>query len=295
MKRLIALFLTFVFMAGQVYAVDINDWIRGDGTDAIKGTDNVSDIDANATAYLQDPLDRLLYGEIYGCTLTWASASTITVGIGSVTCANGADTVHRMRKNVATATLNMAVVGVGGIDSGSHAGAEQASTLYSVYAVADADATTFTVICGEQGVALSDVTYYRYLGSIYNNSGSDLEKFYGIGTGHTVKIVYDDVYLNTEVRVLNAGAAVAFTDVDCSDVVPSSSRMCSFDVVSAGSTGGGPYWRANSSATSGVVISMAAASWTVINDLPLDSSQIGEYKVTASNITLYVKDYTYTR
>ena len=289
MKKLLAVLICMLLVVGNAFA--INDWRQGTNSAPIEGTVNPSDIDTNSENYAFAPLDKLLTNSIHGCSLTYASASTITVGIGEVNCTDG--TIHRFRKNVATTTLDMAVVGVGGIDSGS---AEAASTLYSVYAVADANATTFTVICGEQGTALSDVTYYRYIGSFLNNGSSNIEPFYWSGNGPTIHIEYDDVYLNTTLRVLNVGAAVAFTDVDCSGIVPSTSR--SIDLQANTGSGCGLYLRANgSSATNGIYfrpITTDDGNGQVCN-VPTDTSQVIEYKVSAANSTLYVAGYDFVR
>jgi len=220
MKRILVVLLAIsLLFATPSYG--IVDWIRGDGTDSVKGTDNASDIDYDITNYLQDPLDRQLMNYIHGCSLTRTSVSVITVGIGEVVCANGAGTIKRMRQNTSTTTIDMAVAGVGGIDSGS---AEKASTWYDAYAVADANATTFTAICAEQGTALSDATYYRYIGSFYNDSGSDIKEFVWSGNGKDPFILWP-----TPVS-LTTTAVAAFTAQSCSTGMPSSSTLGLFGV-----------------------------------------------------------------
>ena len=174
MKKLFLTVMAVLVLVSQVHAVDINDFQRGDSSDVIKGTSSPSDYDTLTANYLVDPLEKMISNYLYGCSMTWASNSTITVGVGEVVCMNGANTIRRIRRNTATTTIDMAVAGVGGIDSGS---AEAASTWYDIYAVADANATTFTVITGKHGTALSDVTYYRLIGRFYNNSGSNITAF----------------------------------------------------------------------------------------------------------------------
>lgn len=215
MRKIFILLFVFMLTASQCFG--IADWIRGDGTDVIKGTDNASDIDYDVTYYMQDPLDRILSDHVYGCALAYGSASTITVGIGEVVCSNGAGTIRRMRKNVAAYTLDMTAAGVGGIDSGS---AEKVSTWYDVYAVADADATTFTAIMAEQGNALSDVTYYKYIGSVYNDSGSNLKNFTWSGNGPDALVMWD-----VPVAVVTAANSGWSAATSCATGMPSSSRM----------------------------------------------------------------------
>ncbi len=211
----------------------ITDWNRGDGTDAVKGTDNASDIDYDVTNYIQDPLDRALQYYIRGCTLTRTSATVITVSIGEVVCSNGAGTIKRMRQNVATTTMDMAVVGVGGIDSGS---AEVISTWYDIYSVADANATTFTAIAAQQGTALSDVTYYRYIGSAYNNAAGDLQNFYWFGYGNNPIVMWDvPISITT---VLSSAAWSGATS--CSAAMPSSSTLAVFGLYEGDGPGSFP-------------------------------------------------------
>ena len=233
MKKLIVLFVC-MFLVSNVFA--INDWKQGTNTAPVEGTTNPSDIDANLSNYAIDPLDKLLSNYIYGCTLTWASNDTITVGIGEVNCSDG--TIHRMRKNVATATVTMSNVGVatGGVDTGSDAGAEQASTWYDIYAGADANATTFTVFAAKQGTAPTQITYYRYIGSVYNNVGKNMPVFFCTGKGQAIQYTWDvPVSVAT---VASAGAWSAATS--CAVGIPTTSTYGTFEVSStqAGSTCG---------------------------------------------------------
>lgn len=219
MKKILVLLVSFVLLTGNCFA--IVDWKQGTNASPLAGASNASDIDYGASNYLADPLDKLLKYNIRGCTLTRTSASVITVSAGEVTCMNGAVAIKRMRENTSTATMDMTVVGVGGIDSGS---AEVVSTWYALYAVADANATTFTIIAAQQGTALSDATYYRYIGSVYNDSGSDLKNFYWFGTGSTPLIMWDVPVVIT--TTLSAGVWSGATS--CSTGMPSTSTLAVF-------------------------------------------------------------------
>lgn len=134
-----------------------NEWMRGTGDDALQGSTNASLIDDYVTAYLQDPLDRLLSRYRRGCRIDYASTTTVTVGIGEIVCSNSGDTIHKMRKNTSAITLSTAA----DLDTGSVA----ASSTYYVHAVADADATTFTGIISLSATAPTGVTYFKKLGS----------------------------------------------------------------------------------------------------------------------------------
>lgn len=187
-KRILSMFLVLMFTASICYG-DINDWIKGDGTDAVEGADNISDLDTLITNYIQDPLDKLLTESIHGCTLTYATAATVTIGVGEVTCYNAAKTIKRMRRNTSTVTITLPASGASGssLDTGNAA----ISTWYHVYAVADADATTFTGICSASASAPTGYTYFRYLGSFYNNAADNIDPFYWYGTGPMALIMWD--------------------------------------------------------------------------------------------------------
>lgn len=146
-----------------------NEWMKGTGTDALEGSTLAADIDDNVTAYIQDPLNRLLANYRKRCFVEYASASTVTISIGEVTCTDSGGTVHRMRQNTASdgaITLDITA----DLDTGS----ETVTTWYYVYAVADADATTFTGIISISSTFPTGVSYAKLLGKFYNNSDGDI-------------------------------------------------------------------------------------------------------------------------
>ena len=133
--------------------------------------------------------------------------------------------------------------------------------------------------------------YWRVLGAVRLNA---------TGSGNVIKFnqrnntaYYDDVYNNTDVRVLNAGTATTFTAVDCSAVVPAISTSAYLQIInSAGATF---YWRVTSTdnrATSGVIWSIGAATepW-VTPPLLLNSARSGDYIINAGNVSIWVYGY----
>lgn len=163
---------------GFKFFYSANLWMEGNGSDALEGGDTASTIDNLVTAALQDPLDRLLANYRKGCSVTYASATTVSVATGEVTLANTDDTIRRMRKNVAAVAVDI----TSDIDTGS----EAASTWYYVWAVADADATTFTCKLSTSSTFPTGVTYAAVLGKLYNNSDSDIKAVQNIGLGAPV-------------------------------------------------------------------------------------------------------------
>jgi hypothetical protein len=146
-----------------------DEWMEGTGADALEGSDDANTIDDKVTASLQNPLDRLLAMYRRAARIAYASASSVTISAGEVTCSNTLDTVHRMRRNTAAVTLSFPT----DLDTGS----EAANTTYYVYAVADADATTFTGVISASATAPTGVTYYQNLGSFKNNASSNIDVY----------------------------------------------------------------------------------------------------------------------
>lgn len=281
MKKLIIGLLCLMLLSGNCHA--INDWYQGDGTAPIQGTDNVSDIDANSKNYAFDPLDKILSHHIWGCTLSYTSDDVITISAGEVVCSNGAGTIRRMRKNTSTTTVDFTGAGVGGIDSGS---ARDDSSWFDIYAVADANATTFTAIAATQGTALSDVTYYRYIGSVYNNASDNILKFYWIGSGVNPLIMWDVPVTITSTLSIGAWSSA----LSCSTGMPSSSTCAIFGVRSYHSgSQAGIYLRPNAATWSTTDYSdgrfgtgNAAGQMTMLTD---SSQRIQYYNDTEDSLT----------
>ena len=131
--------------------------------------------------------------------------------------------------------------------------------------------------------------WYRCLGAVRMNATGtgNIEPFYQRGN----KIIYDDCYSNTTVRVVNGVAQVAFTDVDCSAVVPKIATICSINWT--GQDACTLYVRCNgSSATNGTLDVLGSNDAEIVEDIPLDASQIFEYKTGVKTATIYIKSYT---
>lgn len=128
--------------------------------------------------------------------------------------------------------------------------------------------------------------YWRVIGAVRVDTDDQIQ-FGAYQMGNIV--IYDDAVTNT--AVLAAGVAVAFTNVDCSVYVPSLSRLCHFVV--RGTTGGTAQWRADGSAAAiGSYITDGGADGNMQANIPLNASQVGEYKKTqGTNITFHVHGY----
>jgi len=160
-KKLFLSLLIIAVVAGNAFAADQWDKLEP------LGTRSASDIDAYVDTN-NEALDRLLGKYRRGAEIVYASASTITVEAGEVACDNSGSSIRRWRQNTSSTTVTWS-----DIDTGSETG----STTYYLYAVADTDATTFTVEISTSSTAPSGATYYRRLGSFYNDSSSDIDQF----------------------------------------------------------------------------------------------------------------------
>jgi hypothetical protein len=163
-KIILALFLSLCLIS-QGYCAD--QWTKAQ----LAGTTAAADIDTYNLAN-NEATDRLLYTYRQGCALVYASAATITVNSGALALPNSVGTVVRWRRNTSATTVAWA-----NIDTGSEANA----TTYYVYGVADTDATTFTIMISTNSSAPTGATYYRRLGSFYNDA-----------SGNITQIVNDD-------------------------------------------------------------------------------------------------------
>lgn len=114
-------------------------------------------------------LDRLLANYREGMTLSYSSATTVAVSAGEVVCSNSDGSVRKMRQNTSATNVTFS-----DIDTGS----EASSTTYYIYANCDADATTATFKISASSTAPTGVTYYKRLGSFYNDSSSNIQYVY---------------------------------------------------------------------------------------------------------------------
>ncbi len=129
------------------------------------GTSDAADLDAriieNNTA-----INLMLSTYRQDCALAYASASTLTVSSGGVMVSNSGGTVRLMVANTSNTTVSWA-----NIDTG----AEANGTTYYIYAVASGTtASTFTVMISTNSSAPTGATYYRRLGSFYNDGSGNI-------------------------------------------------------------------------------------------------------------------------
>ncbi len=141
-------------------------WRHSTGESTILGSESAADIDSASYNDIVAPLDRLLSNYRLNCQIVYASASTLTVQSGAVTLSNSDGTIRLMQKNSADTTVSWS-----NLDTGS----EAASSTYYLWAfVSTATDTDFSVCISTSSTTPSGKTYYRRLGSFYNDSSSNI-------------------------------------------------------------------------------------------------------------------------
>ena len=164
MKRILMLTLIMVLFASVVFGAD--QWDK----DQLDGGISVSDIDYY-NQINNEAQDRMLSNYRDGVEVSFASTSTITVSAGEIACPNAAGSVIRYRKNTAATTVD--ITSNTYWDTGAED--EDPSTTYYLYALADTDATTFTVILSTNASTPTG-TYYKRIGSFYNDASSNIDR-----------------------------------------------------------------------------------------------------------------------
>lgn len=113
-------------------------------------------------------LDRLLANYREGLKISYSSGSALAVSAGEITVSNSDGSVRLFLQQASAGSITFA-----NIDTG----AEASSTTYYVFAgTSSTSDTTPTFYISTSPTAPSGVTYYKRLGSFYNNSSSDIEQ-----------------------------------------------------------------------------------------------------------------------
>jgi len=162
MKKILLVILMIGLMTTPCLA---SQWLNANTAFQDGDTTYIGDIDTDLTNYVVDPLDRMLAGYRKGMTITYSSATEMTVSAGAVMVSNTAGTIRLMLRNTSSTTLTWA-----NIDTGA-----KANNTYYVYAIAAtsaAETATFKISLSPTLTAGAD--FYKKIGSFYNNSSSNI-------------------------------------------------------------------------------------------------------------------------
>lgn len=197
MKKLFIGLVVSLLLVSQGYCAD--PW---DVTIPL-GTTSPSDLDTNIPINWAAQ-DRLLSNYRQGFKIYYSSASALTVGAGEVMVSNSGGTTRLMLNKTSSTTVNWS-----NLDTGS----EAASTTYYVYAgTSTTTDTSPTFYISASSSAPTGVTYYKRLGSFYNNSSSAItyddivndNNYYGLKFGDWVSRTNNTVYQATTDGILTA-------------------------------------------------------------------------------------------
>jgi len=249
----------------------------------VKLEDNIDDIYTHLSTIHATGLKR-------GCLLEYKSTSEIYVNKGVVEIAGYIGVISSQT------TLTWSH-----LDTGS----EASSTWYYVYALqpgSNGSTPAFKISATAPGSPASTGGRYhpshstwRYLGSFYNNSSSDIREAYRYDDGWTL--------LDTDTAVLAAGGATTFTDVDCSSACPATAeRIRVAGILNTTTNSEGFVWvrRNGSSNADGIAIARIYKNpntddihFPFSAEISIDSSQIFEYRKSGGTSDVYIYVYGY--
>jgi len=189
----------------------------------------VSQLFARASDGLITQLTPPIRNNINGLVVNWTSVSTVTIGIG--VCRDKTDSFTI--RTIVPIIANMAIVGVGGLDTG----VEAPSTFYSVFVIADSTGVlppnSLLSTGGDNPTVLPPgYDIYRRVGYVRNNPASDFREFVSYGQGPERSIQYRDALSSRQQLV--GGPAVVVTAVNCGSLIPNSSAYGRFQLAQRG-------------------------------------------------------------
>ncbi len=229
-------------------------------------------------------------------TLEGAKIAFNTVEIVDVAPGFVADSTHAaIIQWTGTLEADLTASGAGGLDTGS----EASDTWYAVHVIGDTTGVTAPAamlsLSATAPTLPTGYDVFRRVGWVRNKTDSDIRRFMQQGSGRTRRYIYDTS--NNEVRVLNAGNAITYTDVDCSIGAPPTCRWVQFRVAfrtgSGGSGGDDARLRENGSTSEGAhrfrIGVVSANPMHVTTEIGLDASQLVEYQVEATDNSLSLR------
>lgn len=135
----------------------------------------------------------------------YVTAATADIDADAILVKNTAG--QGVRLSSVNLTVDITASGANGLDTGS----EASSTMYHLYVIYNGTTTAGLLSTSASSPTMpSGYTFKGYVGAVYNNSSSNLEKF--IQRGNHVDCV--------GILAVNGGTATTYTAVDCSTILP---------------------------------------------------------------------------
>lgn len=176
-------------------------------------------------------------GFIFNSRFNWDSVSQVSVGKAGVISVLKDSRASFDISWGGVLTASMAVVGAGGLQTGS---VEAANTWYRVLIIADSSGVNApAALLVPEGTAFSQSGYdvFRRVGYVRNNGSSNFLKFFQAGDGN-IRFIYYDETAATLAMLVN-GNATAFADVSLAAVVPPIGRATVYIGVAFENAGAG--------------------------------------------------------
>ena len=160
MKNILLFLVLSLFLIGNVSAA--TGWSKNKPS----GSSNPGQID-DSIGENNAALDLML-ANYSSCKISYTSATTISVSAGGVMVSDVSGAIRLMLLNSSATSVTFT-----DIDTG----AEAASTTYYVYAIGSATTdTVFTCKISLSASAPTGATYYKRLGSFYNDASSNIQR-----------------------------------------------------------------------------------------------------------------------
>jgi len=221
------------------------------------------------------------YPMVDGLSLTWASNTTLTLASG--TCR---DSTNKFDITVPSAlTLNAAITGVNGIDTGSFA----ASKCYAIFVIDDTGKTNtpkvLMSLSSTAPVLPGGYDVFRRIGWAFSDGSTHFILAYQSGSGISRQYFFDE-----PISAISAGTSATFLAVDLSQKVPAVDKLpikLQLDLTPNAANDAGYVRTGGSSATNGAVMYGSVAAKKSSQELDVvaklvTSAPTIEYKVTAS-------------
>lgn len=229
----------------------------------------------------KQPIINLPYSDINGFNVAWASNTTLTVTSGL--CRDSTNVFDL--KTTATKTIDAAVNGVNGLDTGSFA----ASKCYAIHVIGDSSGFNSTGVL----LSLSDTAptmpdgydIFRRVGWAMSDGSTHFILIYQSGIGSVRSYTYDE-----PVSVLSGGSSATFAAVALTEKVPAVNNLQVFLAAdfTPNAANDVAYLRSGgSSATNGITFKGSVAAKISSCVVPVVAKLVTaaptiEYKVTAS-------------
>ena len=223
-------------------------------------------------------------GYFDGLLVTYASASTVDVGVGLARDSTGiADILVS-----APLTADLTLSGVNGIDIGS----ESSDAWYALYAIGDTTATepvasllslSFTAPILPPGYDI-----FRRVGAVRNGAGGNIELFIVRGTGRSRQVQWDDYLL---FQILTGGNATGRTPVSAAIGVPPSAHriQCGWQFTPAAGGNNARIFTTGATNFHGFFSTSTGAGTSLFGvELWGDDAQSLDYQVTAGGDSLFI-------